>query len=117
MAGHVLPRRTYFLVFAALLLLTGLTVAASFAELGRWHVAIALSIATAKAVLVALFFMHLLYSGRLVVLVVGAALFWLGIMLALTFSDYLTRPWLEGASPEHAVPAGPGVQPASQHGE
>src|SRR5262245_64898705 len=100
MAEHVTPRRTYLLVFAALLLLTALTVAGSFADLGRWHLTVALTIAAAKATLVVLFFMHVLHGGRLIPLVIGAALLWLGILLALTFSDYSTRNWLKGASAE-----------------
>jgi hypothetical protein len=34
------------------------------------------------------------YSGRLVWLVIVAALLWLAIMFAITFSDYWTRTWL-----------------------
>ncbi len=100
MAEHVMPRRTYLLIFGALLLLTALTVAASQLELGSWHLAVGLTIAMAKALLVVLFFMHVLHSGRLIWLVIGAALFWLGIMLALTLTDYSTRAWLKGATPE-----------------
>jgi cytochrome c oxidase subunit 4 len=95
------PVHTYLGVFAGLLLLTGLTVGVSYLELGAWHAATGLIIAGVKATLVALFFMHLLRAGRLLWLVAGAALFWLGILLALTFSDYLTRHWLEGASASH----------------
>src|SRR5215470_3516430 len=94
MAGHVASKRTYFLVFFALAGLTLLTVAASFVELGRWHVVAALSIAVLKALLVALFFMHVIHSRRLIWVVAGAGLFWLGILMALTFSDYLSRDWL-----------------------
>ncbi len=100
MTAHRISRGIYLLIFAALLLLTALTVAASFVELGPWHLAVALTIAMAKALLVVLFFMHVLHSGRLIWLVIGAALFWLGILLTLTFSDYATRHWLKGATPE-----------------
>jgi cytochrome c oxidase subunit 4 len=50
-------------------------------------------IAFGKALLVALIFMHLRYSRRLMRVVVAAGLFWLGILIALTMSDYLTRGW------------------------
>jgi cytochrome c oxidase subunit IV len=50
-------------------------------------------IAFAKASLVALIFMHLRYSRRLMRVVAAAGLFWLGILIALTMSDYLTRGW------------------------
>ncbi len=95
MAGHIALKQTYLAVFAALAALTVLTVAVSFVELpGPLHVSVALLIATAKALLVALFFMHVLYSRRLIWLVACAALLWLGILFALTFSDYISRNWL-----------------------
>jgi cytochrome c oxidase subunit 4 len=95
-ATHVTPRRTYFLVFAALLLLTATTVAVSAAELGRWHAPVALLIASVKATLVVLFFMHVLHSPRLVWLAVGVAIFCFGILYALSHADYATRNWLGG---------------------
>jgi cytochrome c oxidase subunit 4 len=94
MAAHVVAPRTYYLVFAALLVLTLLTVGASYLELGPLHTVVALLIAASKALLVVLFFMHVLYSPRLVWVVIGASLFWLAIMIALTLADYWTRPWL-----------------------
>jgi cytochrome c oxidase subunit IV len=94
MAAHVVAPRTYYLVFAALLVLTLLTVGASYLELGPLHTVVALLIAATKALLVVLFFMHVLYSPRLIWVVIGGSLFWLAIMLSLTLSDYWTRPWL-----------------------
>ena len=86
--------RTYFVVFASLLALTLLTVLASHLEVGGWHTPLALTIAAVKATLVVLFFMHLLHSTRLTWVVVLGSLFWLAIMIGLTMSDYLSRPWL-----------------------
>jgi caa(3)-type oxidase subunit IV len=60
----------------------------------EWHTVVGLTFAVCKAVLVALFFMHLLSSSRLTWIVVGGGLFWLGILMALTLADYLTRHWL-----------------------
>jgi cytochrome c oxidase subunit IV len=94
MAEHVVAPRTYYLVFAALLVLTLLTVGASYLELGPLHTVVALLIAASKALLVVLFFMHVLYSPRLVWVVIAGSLFWLAIMIALTLADYWTRPWL-----------------------
>lgn len=95
MAGHIASKQMYLAVFAALAGLTVLTVAVSFVELpGPLHVSVALLIATGKALLVALFFMHVLYSRRLIWLVACAALLWLGILFALTFADYISRDWL-----------------------
>ena len=85
---------TYFLVFAALLVLTATTVGVAYLPLGPWHTVAALAIAVVKAVLVLVFFMHLLHSTRLAWVAVAAGVFWLGIMMALTFSDYLTRHWM-----------------------
>src|SRR5947209_10601345 len=95
MAGHIASKQMYLTVFGALAALTLLTVAVSFVELpGPLHVSVGLLIATGKALLVALFFMHVLYSRRLIWMVAGAALLWLGILFALTFSDYISRDWL-----------------------
>jgi cytochrome c oxidase subunit 4 len=94
MTEPITPPRTYYLVFAALIALTTLTVGASFLELGSWHIAVGLCFGVAKALLVALFFMHLLHSSRFTWIAFGAGLFWFGILLALTLSDYLTRHWL-----------------------
>jgi len=96
MTGHSKssPLPTYFAVFFALLVGTGLTVFAATLDLGRFNAAVALGIATVKATLVALFFMHVWHaSEKLTKLVVIAALFFLLLLLGLTMSDYATRPW------------------------
>jgi cytochrome c oxidase subunit 4 len=82
---------TYYNVFAGLIGLTLLTVALSFIHLGAWHTPIGLAIAITKASLVAIFFMHLAASSRMVWISLGAGLFWLGILLGLTMTDYLSR--------------------------
>lgn len=87
--------RGYFAVFTALLALTALTTGVAFIDLGGiGNVAVALTIAVIKAVLVALYFMHLRYSSRLTIIFAGAGIFWLGIMIVLTLSDYLSRDWV-----------------------
>jgi cytochrome c oxidase subunit 4 len=84
----------YFGVFFALLVGTGLTVYAAKLDLGRFNAVVALGIATIKATLVALFFMHVWHaSEKLTKLVVIAALFFLLLLLGLTMSDYATRLW------------------------
>jgi cytochrome c oxidase subunit 4 len=93
MSTHVVPPRTYYAVFVALITLTLLTVCVSFVELGPYHTLVGVLIGAVKATLVMLIFMHLFYSTRLTWVVVGGALFWVGIMFVLTLSDYLTRPW------------------------
>jgi cytochrome c oxidase subunit IV len=89
---HVVVRPSiYFAVYIGLVFLTLLTTAVAFFDLGLANAVVALSIAVLKATLVALFFMHLRYGTRLNWVVVGAALFWLGILLVLIMSDYATR--------------------------
>jgi cytochrome c oxidase subunit 4 len=89
--------RGYFAVFIALLAFTALTTGVAFLDLGGvGNVAVALAIAVGKAALVALYFMHLRYSSRLVWLFASAGIFWLGILLVLTVSDYLSRGWVSG---------------------
>jgi cytochrome c oxidase subunit 4 len=93
-SGHVVPVRVYLAVFAALLVLTAVTTAAAFYDLGPLGNVVALGIAGLKATLVVLFFMHVRYGTRLIPVVVLAGLFWLAIMIALSLTDYLTRGWL-----------------------
>jgi len=88
------PLKTYFAVWIALLIGTGLTVYAATLDLGRFNAVVALGIATVKATLVVLFFMHVYHaSEKLTKLVVIGALFFLLLLLGLTMTDYATRPW------------------------
>jgi cytochrome c oxidase subunit 4 len=93
MTERTVPPATSVLAFAALVGLTLLTVALSFLRLGpAWHLAAGLTIGAAKAALVALVFMHLIRSPARTWLAAGVGLFWLGILVALTMTDYLARP-------------------------
>jgi cytochrome c oxidase subunit 4 len=88
------PLPTYFAVFIALLIGTGLTVYAASLDLGPFNAPVALTIASIKATLVALFFMHVKgASEKLTKLVVIGALFFLLLLLGLTMTDYATRAW------------------------
>ncbi len=93
MPERIVSIKAYATVLVALLVLTATTCAVSFIDLGKMNVVVAVVIAFAKASLVALIFMHLRYSRRLMRVVVAAGLFWLGILIALTMSDFLTRGW------------------------
>ncbi|MGE0130585.1 MAG: cytochrome C oxidase subunit IV family protein [Blastocatellales bacterium] len=93
MPEHIVPIKTYAKVLAALLILTATTCGVSFIDMGKMNAVVAVVIAFAKASLVALIFMHLRYSRHLMQIVFVAGLFWLGILIALTLSDYLTRGW------------------------
>ena len=81
----------YVGIFLALMICTGATVWAAYINLGQMNIVIALAIATLKASLVVLFFMHAKYSPGRTHLVIICSVFWLAIMLALTLSDYETR--------------------------
>jgi len=107
MSEHIVPVRIYITIFLALLLGTGLTVAAAFYDFPwKLNAVVALTIATIKATLVVLYFMHVRYSTRLVWVIVASALFWMGILFALTFSDYNTRRWDTGRTAQLTRPAG-----------
>ena len=93
MSSHILPKRLYYTIFAILLFYTYLTVQIAFLDLGAMNTVAALAIATFKATIVILFFMHVKYSTRLTWAVVLGSVFWLGILLTLTMTDYLTRTW------------------------
>jgi cytochrome c oxidase subunit IV len=94
MSEHVVPRSVYSAVFATLMVLTGVTVWIAYLDLGFLNVAVALGIAVTKATLVILYFMHVRYSTRLTWVVVASGFFWLGILVVLGLSDYLSRGWL-----------------------
>ena len=94
MSEHVVPLRTYYAVFAALLVMTFVTVGVAFVDLGRMNAVIALTIAVIKATLVVLFFMHVYYGSRLIWIVLASGFFWLLVLITITMSDMLSRGWL-----------------------
>jgi cytochrome c oxidase subunit 4 len=89
----------YIGIFLALMACTAVTVYAAYVNLGPMNIVIALVIATFKATLVVLFFMHAKYSPKRTQLVIFCAVFWLGIMLALTLTDYETRHEISQSQP------------------
>jgi cytochrome c oxidase subunit 4 len=90
---------TLVAVWAALIVLTGVTSAVSYLELGEWNVVVALLIALTKASLVAWIFMGVRYSTTLTRLFCVAGLVWLVILVLITYSDYSTRNWTYQAQP------------------
>jgi cytochrome c oxidase subunit 4 len=80
--------------FVALMLLLAATIAIAEINLGKGNFIAATAIAATKMTLIMLFFMNLRYSKPLTRLVACAGFFWLAIMFALAFSDYLSRGWL-----------------------
>ena len=91
MSQHIIPVRTYLLIFAALLTLTATTVWVAFLDLGMFNDVIAVGIASIKACLVILFFMHVKYSNKVIWVFAFTGFMFLAILLTITMSDYLTR--------------------------
>ncbi|MBN9119723.1 MAG: cytochrome C oxidase subunit IV family protein [Planctomycetes bacterium] len=93
MGERTISPRTSAACFAALVALTLATVSLSFVRMGpAGHLAAGLAFGAAKAALVALVFMHLIRSPARTWLAAGLGLFWLGIFVTLTLTDYLARP-------------------------
>src|SRR5262245_41513803 len=103
MSGHVAPKIMYVMVWLALVIGTGLTVLAAEVDLGVFNNIAMLAIASTKAALVILFFMHVRWSTRLTWLVVASGFFWLIIMFGLTMTDYYSRGWVPGTCIEIAA--------------
>jgi cytochrome c oxidase subunit 4 len=95
MSEHVVvPFRIYVTIFITLLLLTLVTVDVAFFNFGMMNIYIALAVATTKATLVILFFMHVRYQPSLMAVFAAAGFVWLLILLTFTLSDFVTRGWL-----------------------
>jgi cytochrome c oxidase subunit 4 len=92
MSEHIMSSKFYYVIWIALLCLTVVTAAVSFVDLGPLNTVVALVIATIKALLVVLFFMHVKYtSEKLTKIVIVSAIFWLFLLLVLSMADYGTR--------------------------
>ena len=78
---------------AALLVFLALTICSAYLNLGPFNTIVAMAISVTKGALIVLFFMHMRYSKPVIWIFAGAGFFWLGIMLILALSDYLTRGW------------------------
>jgi cytochrome c oxidase subunit 4 len=104
---HVVAVPVYLAVFAALMVLTIATVAASRVDLGPLNTPVALGIAVTKALLVILFFMHVKWSPRIIALVLAGAFVWLFHMIAGTGADYLSRGPVDPRPDQPVAPLGP----------
>jgi cytochrome c oxidase subunit IV len=93
MQKHIIPRKTYFIVYLVLLVLLAATVGVAYIEIGSINLVLALTIAFGKAALVVLFFMHVYYSTSLTKVFVLTAILFLILLGGLTMADYLTRTW------------------------
>jgi cytochrome c oxidase subunit 4 len=92
MSEHIVSAKTNVAVWLTLLVLTGVTAGIAFVDLGPLNTVVALVIATFKALLVVLIFMHVKYtSDRMTKAILLSAIFWLLLLLVLSMSDYSTR--------------------------
>ncbi len=92
--AHIAPVKLYVSIFLTLMALTTITIVVAYVNLGEFNKVVALGIASVKATLVVLYFMHVKYSSRLTKLVVVAGFFFLFVLLGLTMADYASREWL-----------------------
>ena len=90
---HILGPLQYIMVFATLLVGTAITVGAAYVELGVFNPIVALGIASFKAVIVILFFMHVKYQSRLIKMTIGAGFFTFLVLIMMAMSDYISRAW------------------------
>jgi cytochrome c oxidase subunit 4 len=93
---HVAPVSMYLAVFGALIVGTILTVVVAKFDLGPLNNVVMLAVAITKALLVVLYFMHVLWSTRLTWVVAASGFFWLLILFSLTMADYMSRGWIQG---------------------
>ena len=99
---NIQPVRTYVLAWIGLLTLLALTLGSAFIPMGFMNSVVNLAIAALKALVVAIFFMHLRYAHGLLRLAAVIGLFMLALLVGLSGADYATRhiapaPW---SSPE-----------------
>jgi len=87
-----LINRSYLITFFALIGLTILTVLVAYKDMGAMNAVVALLIASVKAGLVLVFFMHVGASSTITRVWIAASVFWLALLLVLTLNDYFTRP-------------------------
>jgi cytochrome c oxidase subunit 4 len=98
-AQHIIPVRTYLVIFGILMGLLVATVIGAYIpipeSMGWMHLSVAMTIAVAKAALIVMYFMHVRFSNRLTWVFSTAAFFWLLILLVLCLADYHSRGWLD----------------------
>jgi cytochrome c oxidase subunit 4 len=85
--AHISPQWFYIFILGILMTLTLLTVGVSYIHLGKLNLIVAIIIASIKATLVILFFMHLRYDNKFNALVVVISLLFIGVFFAYTLND------------------------------
>ena len=89
---HIVSPVVYLVVVLVLFALTYITITCAYKDFGGiWNLVCALSIATIKATLVVLFFMHVKWSGRLIHITIGVSLMFFILLITGTLMDVYTR--------------------------
>jgi len=91
---HITSVQANLVVFALLMLLLVLTVAAAYTITGTLGIVVAMIIATVKAVLILAYFMHVRFGSKLQLIFATSAFFWLLLLFGITLMDYVSRGWL-----------------------
>ena len=90
---HIVTPLQYSYVYGTLIVGTIVTVLAAQVELGVFNPIVALGIASFKAVVVILFFMHVMYQSRLIKITVAAGFITFLVLIMMTLCDYMSRAW------------------------
>jgi len=90
---HVVSWKLYLGIFLALCVLTAVSVLVTGYDFGPFNLIVAMGVAITKASLVVLYFMHARYSPRLTGVVIAASIAFFVILVFLTWTDYISRPW------------------------
>lgn len=98
--GHVMPLPTLIAVFVSLLVLTVVTVAVAYVDLGSLNLLVAMGVASVKATLVVLWFMHLKYDKPFNAVVFVGALLFMALFVTLVLLD--TKQYQPDVYPDHA---------------
>ncbi|PYL79755.1 MAG: hypothetical protein DMF21_11725 [Verrucomicrobia bacterium] len=94
MTEKVVSPKIYIWTCVALLVLLAVTWSIAYVNLGPCNLIVALAVSITKAIIIALFFMQIKGSSRLLHLAAVAGVMWLLILISLTLSDYFTRGWV-----------------------
>jgi cytochrome c oxidase subunit 4 len=115
--AHIASTQFYVGIFVALVVLTIITVKVSYYDFGSANILIAMAVATAKASLVSLFFMHLAHDKKFNSLTFISAFLFLGIFIVFTYDDLGRRAELDndygGTVDLQTGQAAPGGLPAT----
>ena len=103
--AHISPAKFYIFILAILMTLTLLTVGVSYIHLGKLNLIVAIVIASIKASLVVLFFMHLRYDNKFNALVLIISLLFIGVFFAYTLNDTEHRAELDLEQGSRVLPS------------